>query len=98
MAKKKRDTTAAPTTGEPKLAHLTVTNCEFNGIRYDAKAVESINIVAQGLVENAKALGKLADVFRTSNTVVEAMLRVDSPTTSSLIKNTTANATRGNKS
>jgi len=89
MAKKKRDTTAAPTTGEPKLAHLTVTNCEFNGIRYDAKAVESINIVAQGLVENAKALGKLADVFRTSNTVVEAMLRVDSPSTTAMIKDTT---------
>jgi len=98
MAKKKRNAPAAPIVETPKLANLTVTNCEFNGLRYDAKAVESINIVAQGLVENAKALGKLADVFRTSNTVVEAMLRVDSPTTSSLIKNTTANATRGNKS
>jgi arginine/lysine/ornithine decarboxylase len=54
----------------------TIQNCTFVGVQYDAKAVEAIRTVAEGLVENAKALGKLAEVLKASNVTVEAMLRI----------------------
>ncbi len=52
------------------------TGCSFVGVQYDAKAVDSIKTIADGLVENAKALGKLAEVLKASNVTIEALLRL----------------------
>ena len=58
---------------------LSVTDCEFVGAKYDAKAVDAIATIASGLVENAKALGKLAEVLSASQVDIEAMIKVNSP-------------------
>ena len=55
----------------------TVTGCNFVGVQYDAKAVNAIETIAAGLVENAKALGALAQVLKASNVEIAAMLRID---------------------
>ena len=54
-----------------------ISGCEFVGAKYDAKAVGAIETIAEGLVENAKALGSLASVLRHSNVTVESMLKID---------------------
>ena len=55
----------------------TITGCNFVGVQYDAKAVNAIETIAAGLVENAKALGSLAQIFKASNVEIAAMLRID---------------------
>ena len=55
----------------------TITGCNFVGVQYDAKAVNAIETIANGLVENAKALGALAQVLKASNVEIGAMLRID---------------------
>ena len=55
----------------------TVQNCSFVGVQFDAKAVDAINIIASGLVENAKALGALASVLKASNVQIDAMMKID---------------------
>ena len=55
----------------------TITGCNFVGVQYDAKAVNAIETIAAGLVENAKALGALAQVMKASNVEIDAMLRID---------------------
>lgn len=60
-------------------ASTVVSNCTFVGVQFDAKAVGAIETIAEGLVENAKALGLLAQVLKASNVNVEAMLRFDTP-------------------
>ena len=54
-----------------------ITGCNFIGVQYDAKAVDTITTIAEGLVVNAKALGKLAEILKSSNVEIEAMLKVD---------------------
>jgi len=53
-----------------------VTGCNFVGVQYDAKAVESINLIAEGLIENAQGLSKLAEVLKASNVQIDTMLKV----------------------
>ena len=55
----------------------TITGCNFVGVQYDAKAVNAIETIANGLVENAKALGAMAQVLKASNVEIGAMLRID---------------------
>jgi hypothetical protein len=55
----------------------TITGCNFVGVQYDAKAVNAIEMVATGLIENAKALGALAQVLKASNVEIGAMVRID---------------------
>lgn len=55
----------------------TITGCNFVGVQYDAKAVNAIEIIATGLVENAKALYSLSQVLKASNVEIAAMLRID---------------------
>ena len=55
----------------------TVSHCNFIGVQYDAKAVDVIATIAQGLVENAQALGHLAQVLKASNVTIDALVRVD---------------------
>ena len=56
---------------------VAVSNCTFIGVQFDAKAIDAIETIADGLVENAKALGALAQVLKASNVEVQAMLRID---------------------
>lgn len=56
-----------------------ISNCSFVGVQFDAKAVDAIQVIAQGLLENAKALGSLAMVLQHSNIQIDAMLKIDSP-------------------
>lgn len=60
-----------------KASSKTISDCNFVGVQFDAQAVSAINTIAIGLVENAKGLGKLAEVLRASNVTIEAMVRVD---------------------
>lgn len=53
-----------------------VQNCNFVGVQYDAKAVEAIEMIAQGLIENAKALGALAHVLKASNVEIQTLLKI----------------------
>ena len=53
-----------------------VQNCNFVGVQYDAKAVEAIEMIAQGLIENAKALGALAQVLNASNVEIQTLLKI----------------------
>lgn len=50
---------------EDRLIH--VEHCNFAGAHYDASTVEAIKMIAEGLVENAKALGNLAQVLKPSD-------------------------------
>tara|TARA_R110000868_G_scaffold188630_1_gene431428 strand:+ start:478 stop:684 length:207 start_codon:yes stop_codon:yes gene_type:complete len=54
-----------------------ISNCNFVGVQFDAKSVNAIEMIAQGLVENAKALGALATVLKASNVEVQALLRIE---------------------
>ena len=50
-------------------------SCSFTGGNYDAKAVEAIQTIALGLVANAEALGKLAEVLKASNVYIDALVK-----------------------
>jgi hypothetical protein len=54
-----------------------ITGCSFVGVQFDAKAVGAVQTIAEGLVENAKALSKLAEVLKASNVTVECLLKVE---------------------
>jgi hypothetical protein len=49
------------------------------GVKFDAKAVEAINLIAKGLIANAEGLGDLAKVLRASNVEVDAMIKISGP-------------------
>jgi len=53
-----------------------VKNSTFIGVQYDAKAVDAISSIATGLIENAKALGSLSQVLRSSNVSIDALLKI----------------------
>jgi hypothetical protein len=53
-----------------------ITNCNFTGVHYDAKAVAAIEMIAAGLVENARALGKLSDVLKSSNVTIDTLMKI----------------------
>lgn len=52
-----------------------IEGCHFVGVQYDAKAVDAIQTIANGLVANAQALGKLAEVLKASNVTIEALVK-----------------------
>lgn len=60
-----------------KIETTSVSNSTFTGVHYDAKAVNAIEVIAEGLVENAKALGKLAEVLKSSNVEIECLLKLE---------------------
>lgn len=62
-----------------KRTPTTISNCEFTGVRFNEAATAAITTIAEGLVENAKALGKLASVLKASNVEIATMLRVEGP-------------------
>lgn len=61
----------------------TITQSEFNGVKFDAKACETIETVGQALIENAKActenaraLQSLVAVLKASNVEIECLLKL----------------------
>lgn len=54
----------------------TIQDCTLIGVSFDAKAVNAIEVIAMGLVENAKALGNLAEVLKASNVNIEALVKI----------------------
>lgn len=46
-----------------------ISNNTFQGVVWDAKAIESVNLVAQGLLN-------LTELFKTQNIEIEAMLKI----------------------
>ena len=59
-----------------KTKEFSIHNCTFVGVKFDEKAVNAIEIIATGLVENAKAVGSLAAVLKASNIQIDAMLKI----------------------
>ena len=55
----------------------TIQDCHFVGVEFDARAVSAIQTIADGLVENAKALSHLALLLKASNVHVDAMVRIE---------------------
>lgn len=62
--------------GLEKAAGKHITGCNFIGVQYDAKAVDAITTIAEGLKSNADALGKLAEVLKASNVEIESMMKI----------------------
>ena len=58
----------------------TITNSCFYGVKWDAKAVNAVQTIADGFLENAKGLSKLAEVLKASNVEIDAMIKIDNPT------------------
>jgi hypothetical protein len=59
-----------------KVPHTLVKNCSFVGVQYDAKAIEAMETVAQGLLVNAQALYRLAGVFNAQGIEIECLIKV----------------------
>lgn len=54
-----------------------ISDSTFTGVHWDSTAVSAIQTVADGLLENAKALGELATVFRSQNIQIECFLKIE---------------------
>jgi hypothetical protein len=62
---------------------VTLQNCEFNAVKWDASALESVHTLACALrqdaiaaAERCVAIRALCDVFKASNVRVETMVRI----------------------
>lgn len=54
-----------------------INNCNFAGVQWDAKAVDTVTKIADGLIQNAKGLTVLAEVLKASNVTIETMLKIE---------------------
>ena len=57
-----------------------IQNCDFYGVKWDAQAINTVQTVAEGLLANARALEKLADVFAAQNVQIDSLLIVNRET------------------
>jgi len=64
------------TKSKAKSISTTLKNCTFYALRFDEKAVNAIDSIAEGLIENAKGLGALAQVLKASNVSIECLLKI----------------------
>jgi len=62
-----------------------ISDCNFTGINWDAKAVSAVQTLADGLLanakanrENAEAMGKLVSVFRAQQIDIECLIKLES--------------------
>ena len=53
-----------------------IQDCQFYGVKWDATAVQAIQTIAEGLVENAKGLGALAAVLKSQNVQIDCLIKV----------------------
>ena len=56
---------------------LTIQNNEFVGVKFTEPASQAIQTLAEALLENARAIGRLADVFKANNITVESLLKLE---------------------
>lgn len=59
---------------EPSMTSFT--NCEITGLKFDESVLESITTIADGLCENARALGTLAAVLSTSGLKIGTLISI----------------------
>lgn len=66
----------AITEAKKELSGTNITSCNFEGskIIFDENIMGAISDIAEGCIENAKTLGKLAEVLKASNINVEPLL------------------------
>jgi hypothetical protein len=57
---------------------VNISHNTFTGVHWDKEATEAVNLVAEALLVNAKALSNLTVLFHAQNVTVEAMLKVNS--------------------
>ena len=67
---------AATLAAEKATGNIDVSNCEFNAVKWDENAVSAVETIATGLVENAKALGVLAEVLKASNVHIDTLVHI----------------------
>lgn len=68
--------TAIRVSGKPP-SRFVIQDSQFIGVQFDAPAVEAVKVVAEGLLETARGLGKLAHVLNASNVNIETMLKIE---------------------
>lgn len=66
-----------------KLSSKHIESCSFVGVQWDAKAVDAVSKIADGLAENARSqrataegLKTLAEVLKASNVSIETMMKI----------------------
>lgn len=60
-----------------KKVQTIITDCNLAGVQYNEAATDAIKAIAEGLLENARGLGRLAFVLKASNVNVESLMRID---------------------
>lgn len=60
----------------------TISQCEFYGVRWDAKAVDAVQTIAEGLLRNAEGLCALAQVLKSQNVEIKSMIHIGGDSTS----------------
>jgi uncharacterized protein YprB with RNaseH-like and TPR domain len=60
---------------------MSISNCQFSGVHFDAPAIEAVRVVAEGLLKNAEGLLTLARVLNASDVKIESLLKIEQPIT-----------------
>jgi hypothetical protein len=56
---------------------VNISNNTFTGVHWDKEATEAVNMIAEALVINAKALVNMSNLFHAQNINIETMLKVN---------------------
>lgn len=69
---------------EVDFGSVSIEGCEFNGVKWEASAIEAVTLIASALQanamaisENAMAANRLVEVLRASNVNIETMVKLD---------------------
>jgi len=44
-----------------------ISNCEFNAVKFDESALEALEVISRAILENTKNIGKMLNVFNGSD-------------------------------
>ena len=55
---------------------IEITGCSFSAISLDKSAINTISLIAEGLIENAKALGNLAQMLKATNIKIDSLVNI----------------------
>lgn len=56
--------------------NITIKDSTLIGAQYDENTINAVEKIAEGLIENAKALSVLASVLKHSNTNFDALIKI----------------------
>jgi len=56
--------------------HTTMQDCTVNGVYWDAKAVQSIQTIAEAFLENAKGLYELSKVLNSQHVHIDTVIQI----------------------